>query len=657
MKKLFLIVALFFVYSVNAQSIIQLDPDFRPTENNTSIPVSRDAQDVTVTWLENGAEESNAIAFNSLNYGAFMEFTPDDLINFNNSGRQMTKVKQINFHLYETHYSSVTSCSLVILQGASFNTATQVASQNVPVSALTGGWNNINLTSPYVIDPTLNLYIGFRMAHPSGVYPLSVVDGDNQKQAWARLYYSNGEQNMNILSEADYNFMIKALVETEDTPENELSLQEIEIEKYRFVGDRVNIEGTVKNLGTEAITSFSITYDINGTETDESFTGLNILPNTTYDFTSTHTHEFTQAGTNTIFKVTISLPNGQPDSTYNNTLETMVITPSERVPRKVFHEGFTSSTCAPCRPGNVNFKNIIQAADPSKWVCVKYQMNFPGSGDPYYTLEAGARRDFYGINGVPSMVVDGMYLFDTRDYTLAYLNQLAEVPACARMTSEGTVTGKKLDLNVTIQPVVDFSFTDNVRLFAAIMEKGTKNNVKSNGEVNFIYVMKAFMSDVNGKPLSELTIGQPSSHDFSYEFNGDYRLPRTGQDANIIKPAIEHSVENFDYLMFVYWIQDVRTGEVFQSGTFDPRPDLISVNETEMFPVTVYPNPAMNYINVQSDVPFTRLTLVNMMGQTVKDVQPSDNNYHMNLEGITKGIYILRIESAEGVTTKKISVQ
>lgn len=655
MKKLFLIAALFFVYSVNAQSIIQLNPDFRPTENNTSIPVSRDARDVTVTWLADDAEEANS--FGAGDIGSFMEFTSEDILNFNSTGRQITKVKEINFYLNADHYSSITSCKLVILQGNNFYSATQVFSQDVPVANLGAGWNNINLTTPFnTIDPTKNLYIGYRVVHTANTFPVSVAVGREPKQAWFRSYTSSGESSNNLTSQYYLVFMLKALVETEDTPANEIALQSLDMDRYFVAGDDIKIEGTVKNLGTQPITSFEITYDINGTETDESFTGLNILPGATYDLISDLTYESTQSE-NLLINVAVSLPNGVQDSTFNNSSQTVAIIASEREARKVLHEGFTSSTCGYCKDANEHFKTVIQAADPDKWTCIKYQMNFPGSGDPYYTAEAGTRFNYYGLTGAPSMIVEGIYDINIGAYNVTAMNQLAAVPAAAKMSSQGTVTGKKLDLNIKLEPVVDFSFANDVRLFAAIVEKGTKNNVKTNGEVNFIYVMKAFMSDVNGKPVTDLTIGQESSHDFSYEFNGGYRLPRTGQAANIINPAIEHSVENFDYLMFVYWLQDVRTGEVFQSGTFDPRPDLISVNETEMFPVTVYPNPAMNYINVQSDVPFTRLTLVNMMGQTVKEVQPSDNNYHMNLEGITKGIYVLRIESTEGVTTKKISVQ
>jgi hypothetical protein len=63
---------------------------------------------------------------------------------------------------------------------------------------------------------------------------------------------------------------------------------------------------------------------------------------------------------------------------------------------------------------------------------------------------------------------------------------------------------------------------------------------------------------------------------YTYTFKGNYRLPVNAGDP--INHAQEHSVENFDNLMVVYWLQDVVTKEVYQSGKADCVPDTFLVS-------------------------------------------------------------------------------
>ena len=55
------------------------------------------------------------------------------------------------------------------------------------------------------------------------------------------------------------------------------------------------------------------------------------------------------------------------------------------------------------------------------------------------------------------------------------------------------------------------------------------------------------------------------SYNFSYNFQGQYTLP---PDANSpINHMNSHSVEDFDNLGVVVWVQDVNTKEILQSTT------------------------------------------------------------------------------------------
>ncbi|MDR0605549.1 MAG: T9SS type A sorting domain-containing protein [Bacteroidales bacterium] len=244
--------------------------------------------------------------------------------------------------------------------------------------------------------------------------------------------------------------------------------------------------------------------------------------------------------------------------------------------RVVLHEVFTSSTCAPCTPGNVQLKNVLnQVNDDTKWVCIKYQYYFPGFGDPYYTTEGKARGAFYGeITGIPSLIGDGgIYRDNPAAYTVQKFDALSAVPAIGTMTASVTLTGQTVSLKqMTIIPVMNMN-NPNLRFFAAIVEKKTVNNAKTNGETEFIYVMKKFLTNISGDTIAPLEANKPMIlKDYTYTFNGSYRLPIFATSRDTINHSIEHSVENLNNIMVVYWLQDIVTKEVYQAGKTDPNP-------------------------------------------------------------------------------------
>jgi hypothetical protein len=282
-------------------------------------------------------------------------------------------------------------------------------------------------------------------------------------------------------------------------------------------------------------------------------------------------------------------PNGVPDPSMNNTQETELRVYSNRIQRVALHEVFTSSTCPPCNPGNVQLKKVLDAVDGTKWACIKYQYSFPGDGDPYYTSECSSRGMFYGgISGVPTLIAEGTEDMNPSSYTVPKFNALSAVPALATMRASASIHNKKVELKVTINPVANMN-SANIRFFAAIVEKKTVNNVETNGETEFYYVMKKFMTNINGDVIASLSVNDSISlNNYSYTFNGNYRLPNNSRDP--INHSIEHSVEDFNNLMVIYWLQDISTKEIFQTGKVNAMPIIYHVttfaNNSSMGTVT-----------------------------------------------------------------------
>ena len=324
----------------------------------------------------------------------------------------------------------------------------------------------------------------------------------------------------------------------------------------------VTVSGKVKNFGTITVNSFRISYQIdNETPVHTDITGVTMGANSEITFTCTQ--PFEPVIGNRKIRVTVSLPNGEQDQNPQNDEilhEFLVFDGIIGRTRTMLFEGFTSSSCVPCVEGNTNLKKLL--SDYHKpYTLIKYQMSFPGNGDPYYTAEGGVRRTLYGITGVPRIFINGAFGMSTVYVTESHLLNL-EDPAYMDLDVHFYVTGKTVHAMAKVNPTINF-LGEDLRLFLAIVEKETKKNTGSNGEKTFDMVMKKFMPDANGIPLNNLFAYIPSVITQSWEFKGEYRLPPNANSP--INHNIEHSIEDFNNLTIVAWVQNMKDLQAAQA--------------------------------------------------------------------------------------------
>jgi hypothetical protein len=224
------------------------------------------------------------------------------------------------------------------------------------------------------------------------------------------------------------------------------------------------------------------------------------------------------------------------------------------------------------------------------------------------------------------------------------------------MTASSTQTDKTVRLNeITITPVTNMN-NPNLRFFAAIIEKKTFKNVATNEEHEFMYVLKKFMTSVDGDVISPLQDETAMTlNDYTYTFIGDYRLPADAYSP--INHTIEHSVEDFNNLMVVYWLQDIVTKEVFQAGKADPNDPLSIADHTtnNSFNVSVYPNPVQDILYITTDANIDQVEIYNIQGQLIKTGNPKARK--ISTMDLSSGLYLLRIASDKGVSTHRFIKQ
>lgn len=328
-------------------------------------------------------------------------------------------------------------------------------------------------------------------------------------------------------------------------------------------------------------------------------------------------------------------------------------------------EVFTSSTCGPCKPGNAVFHGVVDTKPQNDFVSLKYQQNFPGTGDPYCTAETQARRSsYYAINSIPRMEIDGGWDKNAQSFTETLYTDARNAPAEYKLSGAFTLVNKTITAKVKYAPTTAAAAAAGAKLHVVIVETRTVQNVKTNGETEFLNVVKKMLPNQNGTTLAAKTVNVWDSTTLTYTFNGNFRLPTNGQTANQINLATEHSVENFANLRVVAWIQGADK-KIYQGA------NLMKVNSlstsdvvSNISPLNIFPNPANNAVNIKfslnekDDVTFN---IVDLQGATVaRKVVTGNvgaNQVQISTQELPAGYYTVIVsDTKHSVSVEKLTV-
>lgn len=440
---------------------------------------------------------------------------------------------------------------------------------------------------------------------------------------------------------------------------NDLKLESIDIPTDVALADgAVNIGTLVRNLGTNTVSNYKLNYMVNGgsvvTDSYNSsiVTGARKSNNlqTSWTPTTAGEYEITVFSTN---------PNGNADEDgTNDTITANVVVHETVFARLPLYEIFTSSTCGPCRPGNENFHSVINGKE-DECVYIKFQQDFPGTGDPYAFGESIRRRGYYGVNSIPRMEIDGGWDQNASSFTTGLHNDAMSKFALFDITATYDKWDGSVVANVEVESLVN---RDDVSVYVAVLETETKLNAKSNGETEFLNVFKKFLTDEEGYTYDAVK-GNKETGMYQFDFLGSYRLPANGQEVNWVDLTKEHTVEDFSNLIVAVWVQDNSTKEVLQAAYATEIKQSVEELDGEII-TGVYPNPtsgaAKLRLNLEQASDVT-VTLVNAMGQqineeTFSEVASGERTLNLNLSDYKDGVYFVNVKTAYGSTTQRVVV-
>lgn len=343
--------------------------------------------------------------------------------------------------------------------------------------------------------------------------------------------------------------------------------------------------------------------------------------------------------------------------------------------QKPFLEIFSGSTCPPCKPAS-DYYNPVLDANHGEIVFVKYPMSWPGAGDPYFTDEGNERRNYYGVTGVPDSYVNGtdFSTYNLNDAVIATWNQeIAKV----RMKLKYMVDPATQEVTIVAEAKAMEAVAGPLRIFVAITEETTYNNVRTNGETEFHEVLKKQVPNGNGFSYFQgLAFNEKAEISTSYTFQGNYREPAGASDQ--IDNATEHSVEDFNNLNVIAWVQNIQTKEVYQSvqGTeVSTSDELVFVPSQEEWvngiaeegfnnAFETYPNPANDQINVEFEFSAgtdVTINITDMLGKVVythptQGYGAGQNRVILPVSNLETGIYMVNVYENGQKASRRVSV-
>ena len=321
--------------------------------------------------------------------------------------------------------------------------------------------------------------------------------------------------------------------------------------------------------------------------------------------------------------------------------------------KKLFQELWSNSNCGPCASTH-NMMEAQVAANQGDVIYIGWHCNYPDPSDPMYlenTPEHDYMMNFYQVFGVPDMPSNGdisAHLFDQPD-----IDSVLALTVPIELHPQLDINGSTLDAEVKVLTTDVPPTGSNLVLRVAVTETlDFQTPPGSIGLTHFPDVFRKYLTDMQGDAFVAANNGDFVTHTFSMQIPQHWDPTQLKIKAWVIDTTDLNPGGNYP----IY--------DVINSAEASPQINTsIEANEAALN-VAMYPNPANDQVNF--DVHATvggdlRISVCNTVGQIVLTEQYSaltgNNRFQLNINTLSAGSYLVRIEGAETLLTRKLLIQ
>ena len=254
-----------------------------------------------------------------------------------------------------------------------------------------------------------------------------------------------------------------------------------------------------------------------------------------------------------------------------------------------------------------------------------------------------------------------------------------ENDACEPITNAGALEGK---IAILRRGACEFGTkalnAENAGAVAVIVVNNVEGApiVMAPGAEGELVTIPVFMvSDVVGQLIIDestgsginttLSLANYNVFAFIKVFNSDFSVLKEekvllggdGSDFSLVYDNVESDDAVVQYGFQVFGLNANPLDEAVLGGVVVTGTEIFAVNEVNAINVSVYPNPTINNINIQSDEQITNVVVYNTLGQMVKSASPDATNFSMETANLDAGIYFAKLSTEKGSKTVKFIKQ
>jgi hypothetical protein len=212
-----------------------------------------------------------------------------------------------------------------------------------------------------------------------------------------------------------------------------------------------------------------------------------------------------------------------------------------------------------------------------------------------------------------------------------------------------------------INPAFDFNWNIAAHLVtvAGVSMPLSKNITPVNNAPGMTFKVNPFVTNVNhefapGNGSRELT----GFNIYRSKDGGDYVL----LDFSASIPYLDNDNliigSNYCYQVSAVWASETDQCEsAFSNEACAVWTSIGNDNNSTATSFNMYPNPANEHVFITTSVDLKRVTVYNTLGQLVVDEITTGKQYELNTATYTIGVYMVRVETSTGVTTRTLTIQ
>ncbi|MBM3321280.1 MAG: PEGA domain-containing protein [Candidatus Eisenbacteria bacterium] len=204
-----------------------------------------------------------------------------------------------------------------------------------------------------------------------------------------------------------------------------------------------------------------------------------------------------------------SFPESLPVTVKEDSIAVASFTLAEIIPRIVFVEHFSNTSCDPCREVEENLETALSQLGHGL-VAIGNHLNWPAPNDPFYLANAAQlnqRGRVFNVSYMPHLRIDGAFFANAENYDalLARIAAAAAVEPLFRIDVSTAIVADSFVIAGTIEKIGDTVEGDEA-LVAVIIETNIDYEA-ANGLTHFDDIVRRFLPGTNGEPLS-LGVGE-----------------------------------------------------------------------------------------------------------------------------------------------------